>query len=77
MKNKRWKRADKKVQVECMRLDGACGKCNYHLECDRLEEEYDDNFKFNNSGVFILDIRKAYDAMKVFNGPDYLINRVF
>lgn len=77
MKNKRWKRAVKKVQGECLRLNGACRKCKYIDECDRLEEEYEGNFKFNDSGVFILDIRKAYDAMKVFNGPDYLINRVF
>ena len=76
MQNKRWKRAAKKVQGECMRLNGRCEKCNYYLECNRLEDEYDGNFKFDDDGVFILDIRKAYDAMKVFNGPDYLINRV-
>ena len=73
MQNKRWKRAAKKVQGECLRLNGACMKCKYIEGCDRLEEEYNDNFKFNNLGVFILDIRKAYDAMKVFNKKEYFI----
>ena len=73
MKNKRWKRAAKKVQGECMRLNGACKRCKYTTQCDRLEEEYNDDFKFNNSGVFVLDLRKAYDAMKVFNGKEYFI----
>ena len=77
MKNKRWKRAAKKVQGECLRLNGACMKCKYIEGCDRLEEEYNDNFKFNDSGAFILDIRKAYDAMKVYQGQDYLVNRIF
>ena len=73
MQNKRWKRAAKRVQGECMRLDGACKVCKYIAQCDRLEEEYNDDFKFNNSGVFVLDLRKAYDAMKVFNGKEYFV----
>ena len=73
MQNKRWKRAAKRVQGECMRLNGACKRCKYITQCDRLEEEYNDNFKFNNSGVFVLDLRKAYDAMKVFNGKEYFV----
>ena len=77
MQNKRWKRLAKKVQGECLRINGACRKCNYCSECDRLEDEYDGNFKFDDDGVFILDLRKAYDAMKVYQGQDYLVNRVF
>ena len=77
MQNKRWKRAAKKVIGECMRINGACSKCRYMSQCDRLDDEYEGNFKFTDYGVPIVDIRKAYDAMKVYQGKDYLVNRVF
>lgn len=84
MQNKRWKRAAKKLIGRCMATSN-CSKCGCEKECDRLFDEYDgevdikinSGYKSNVKANIKVDIRKAYNAMKVFNGPDYLINRVF
>ena len=65
MKNKRWKRATKRVIGECQRVTGKCVYCNYRKECDRLEEGYDGHLRFSRAFSIIVDIREAYDIMKV------------